>query len=157
MSAESIIPSRIGTRWPNSTRISRVDVVDMGSSFLHLIFLYEYLHPITLLLCGHEIVLLKALLHIVDKCAFVGADTSTIQRDTINKHFELLDLLAQCSHFSRRESISCLRNHGFLPFAIGFQVTIPGAKASQFIGSFILIMTCVATYPHKGGRSIALF
>src|SRR6266568_6241669 len=157
MSAESITPSRIGKRWPNSIRISRAVDVGIRYSFLHLIFLYESPHPITLLLCRYEIVLLKALCHVVNKCAFVGAYTSAIQRDAIKKHFELLNLLAQYGHFSRRECISRLGRHGFLPFAKGFLIAIPGAKTSQFIGSFVLVMSCVPTNPYKGWRSSALF
>src|SRR6266568_5599995 len=157
MSAESVIPSRIGTCWSNSIWISRVEEVGIRRSFLHLILFHESPHPITLLLGGDEIVLLKALCHVVNKCAFVGAYTSAIQRDAIKKHFELLNLLAQYGHFSRRECISRLGRHGFLPFAKGFLIAIPGAKTSQFIGSFVLVMSCVPTNPYKGWRSSALF
>ena len=60
-----------------------------------LVFFHESLDPMDLLLGGDEIVLLKALCHIVNKCAFVGAYTDAIQGDAIKKHFELLNLLAQ--------------------------------------------------------------
>jgi len=60
-----------------------------------LVFFHESLDPITLFIGGDKIVLLKALCHIVNKCAFVGTHTGAIQRYTIKKQFELLNLLAQ--------------------------------------------------------------
>ena len=60
-----------------------------------MVFFHQSLDPVDLLLRGDKIVLLKALCHIVNKCAFVGAHTGAIQRDTIKICFELLNVLAQ--------------------------------------------------------------
>src|SRR2546426_2556079 len=44
---------------------------------------------------------------------------------------------------------------GGLPLLIGSNVAVPGTYTSQFVGTFVQIMTSVTTYPFKGRRSLA--
>ena len=47
----------------------------------------------------------------------------------------------------------CLKSHGFLPFAIGSCIAIPGSQPGQFVGTLIEIVTGVATHPFKNRRN----
>src|SRR5258708_12630823 len=113
---------------------------------LYPVFPRKHFHPVHLLFRRYKFVLLQAFSHIVNKFALVFTYTGTTLRSTVKKCLELLDLLAQCSHFRGRENIASLGSTGFLPLAIGLHVTIPPAYAAQFVTSPVLPIPPVPPY-----------
>src|SRR6266567_8176732 len=127
----------------------------MYRSSLYLVFTHKAFEPVVLLLCWGKVIFLQAFRHIVDELTLLRTDTGAAYVDSINNCYEFLYLLAQDSELGWWQSIMSFGGAGGLPLLIGNNVAVPGTYTSQFVSTFVQIMTGMTTHPFKGRRCLA--